>query len=494
MIVVLAFHTGDARLVEELLEWCSDLGNCPNHTALLVADAAVPWDTGRKLLSQAQQVFASASILCTEKPHTEKWPAAANAMWLASARHIIAHVNEPWLWLEPDAIPLRSGWLDALSDAYAKCGKSFMGAIVNAQLNAKSFTYMNGVAVYPPDAIETVAPTMRDPQIAWDVAAASVLVPKAANTALIHCWWGENNLPPTFKPNATGRNAKPIAWIPKEAVLHHRCKDGSLISALCQRLGLKRKPPKSDFTVVLPVCNKDISCLTSTLAWMLCLHGQLPHKALLAYPADAEKFLGPARRLAESAFAIVESHRYRGSSTGMWPAGANVAWQSTAARMLIGGTDWLWLEPDAVPLKANWLDALIYEYKRAGKPFMGPIVPGRGHMNGVGIYPANTAIRCPRAMKCSREAWDYAMRPEMIHDCHDASNLIQHFWGVVNDAPHPFEGSPPHFATWHDVERWIPPNAVLMHRNKDGSLAARLTEHHENLNFNRELAARPALA
>ena len=97
MIVVLPFHAGDSNLVADLLDWCADLGNCKNHTALLVADAAVPWDTGRKLLSQAQQVFASASILCTEKPHSEKWPAAANAMWLASARHIAAHVKAPWL-------------------------------------------------------------------------------------------------------------------------------------------------------------------------------------------------------------------------------------------------------------------------------------------------------------------------------------------------------------------------------------------------------------
>ncbi len=491
MIVVIPFHPGDSHLVGDLLEWCYDLGGCPNHNAILVADAAVKWDVARTYLREAQSIFKSASILATDQPYTDPWPMSANAMWFFAARH----VKEPWLWLEPDAIPLRTGWLDAISDAYARCNRPFMGAIVPSMLNGQSFTYMNGVAVYPANVIDIVEPAMRDARVAWDVAAAPVILSKAMNTSLIHCWWGEKDLPPTFSPGATGRNAKKLDWIPKDAVLHHRCKDGSLIMALRQKFGLPRNSSNSRIIVALPVCNKDIDCMIGTLEWMLKLHGRLSYRAVLPYPSDmGEKIISKIRQLASAIFSNVELLRYRGSSTAAWPSGANLAWQVTASRMLQDDASWLWLEPDAIPLKPDWLDQLVLEYERCGNSFMGPIVPQRGHMNGVGIYPADAALRCPKAMKATRDAWDTVMREEMIHDCHDSGNLIFHFWGVVKDKPHPCEGDPPYFETWRDVQRWIPKRAVLMHRNKDGSLVKRLTENHENKFADSVVAARPVLA
>jgi len=163
--------------------------------------------------------------------------------------------------------------------------------------------------------------------------------------------------------------------------------------------------------------------------------------------------------------------------------------------MAKGRSPWLWLEPDAIPLKADWLDQLAREYQHRGKPFLGPIVQGRGHMNGVGIYPPDAALRCPRAMNAQHEAWDVVMRDEMIHDCHDASALIFQVWGMVGGKPHPCEEhSPTHFATWTNVQSWIPLKAVLAHRVKDGSLTKLLTKNHESKHPDRVVAARPAVA
>jgi hypothetical protein len=480
--VVLPFHVGDAHLANDLLVWCRDLGGCPNHDAILIADVAVQWSVAHDLLRLAQSIFRQATILTTPQPETG-WPVAANIMWLFAARHIEQKVKDRWLWLEPDCVPLKSGWLDTLSTV--PCHKPFMGPVIQAQLNGRDFTYMNGVSIYPPNAASLIEPLLTDPEIAWDVAATQVMLANGINTPLIFCWWGLPDLPPSFARQSTAPHIKTLDWLPKEAVLFHRCKDGSLITLLRERLC------PSPLVVVLPFCNKDGETLLRTLGWMATLHGKVPYDALLCYPSDTlQKLIDTVRKWSGQLFHRVNSLSYRGSSTDTWPAGANTAWQAAANRMAIGNLPWLFLEPDAIPLAENWLDQLVARYRRAGKPFMGSIVPGLGHMNGVGIYPADAARRCPKAMSARGQAWDWIMREEMIRDCHDAGDLIFHFWGVVNGKPHPFQGDAPHFAKIDDVRRWIPRGTVLVHRNKDNSLVARL---HENFHPDRVVSQRPAL-
>jgi len=231
--------------------------------------------------------------------------------------------------------------------------------------------------------------------------------------------------------------------------------------------------------------------MLDTLKWMRTLHGPTSFNALVVTPHDTSS--GSLQRVwtaARGVFQVVETHSYP-CPKGGWPLGPNVAWQSTARLMLTAPRPWLWLEADAIPLKADWLVRLSEAYARSRKAFMGAIVPNMGHCNGVAIYPPDTAVRCPKAMTATTQAWDYVMRDEMIRDCHNASALIFHFWGVVYGRPHATTGNPPHFASAADVKRWIPPSAVLMHRCKDGSLAKRLCE---SLHTDRKLAARPLVA
>lgn len=482
MIVILPFHRGDYVQASELLSWCRDLGGCPNHDALLLADAAVPWHVGHNLLRLAQIVFRKASLIATDRSYDEKWPAASNNMWLFAARR----VKEPWLWLEPDATPLKPGWLDALDKAYQTCNRPFMGAVVTATLRGATFRYFNGVGIYPANAVDIIAPTMRDPGVAWDVAAADVIRTQAMSTSLIHCWWGEPDLPPSFDRVSTKPHVKTLDWLPPNAVLFHRNKDGSLIRLLRERL------TATNLIVVLPYCNKDSAAMLTNLQWMEKLHGRVNYDALLCHPSDimrpqATLILQVAARV----FRKVETLSYRGSSTSSWPQGANLAWQAAAAKMSMGKSAWAWIEPDAVPLTKDWIYRLAIEYNRRGKPFMGPIVKGRGHCNGVAIYPPDTVRRCPSAMRARQYAWDWQMRPEMIADCHDASDLICHAWGEVDGKIHPFEGEAPRFHSVEDVLRLVPEGAVLFHRNKDGSLAKYL---YESLHTHRQLSPRPAVA
>ncbi len=231
--------------------------------------------------------------------------------------------------------------------------------------------------------------------------------------------------------------------------------------------------------------------MLDTLQWMGKLHGALNFNAVLFFPANtSRKVVAPIYDAARAVF-HAEQHFYPCPANLDWPVGPNMAWQQVARYMLVTNRSWLWLEADAIPLKPDWLTRLDAAYAHCGKSFMGAIVPNMGHCNGVAIYPLDTALRCPKAMVTTTQAWDYVMRDEMIDDCYDASDLIFHFWGVVNDRPHPQYGSAPHFKSLSDVKRWIPKNAVLMHRCKDGSLTKRLNE---SLNLDRKLAARPQVA
>lgn len=232
--------------------------------------------------------------------------------------------------------------------------------------------------------------------------------------------------------------------------------------------------------------------MLSNLQWMATLHGLSAHASLLCHPPDvAPKLVDSICTAARAVFPTVNRVKCPGSSNSGWPRGPNTAWQTAARHMAKRNDEWLWLEADAIPVKCDWLSQLQSAYTRHGKAFMGPVVAGMGHCNGVAVYPANAAKRCPRAMSATRQAWDYVMRDEMIRDCHDAGDLIFHFWGLVNDRPHPTTGNPPHFASMADVKRWIPESAVLVHRVKDSSLQKVLNE---NLHLNRQLATGPSVA
>ena len=145
---------------------------------------------------------------------------------------------------------------------------------------------------------------------------------------------------------------------------------------------------------------------------------------------------------------------------------------------------WLWMEADAIPLKRGWLEKLQDLYWVGGKSFAGPIVKDKGHMNGTGIYPANTPNRIPAALAQPRTAWDVVMKKEMISDCLDLHPYYFHAWSMHGEDFHPYlGGAVPTFPTQSRVDK-IPKQAVVMHRCKDGSLIERLRERkvHEQTN------------
>lgn len=241
MLCVIPFHSGDAAQAINLIKWIHELGGCHGHDCLLVVDEGVDASPATEAAKLAAKSFDNTElILCENAP--KGWPMGANAMWLRAAEHC-NDIDKPFLFLEPDAIPMREKWMDELQDAYAKCGKPFMAFHYPNHTPGSPSVMMSGIAVYPAHAIgwkQTVAAE------AFDVALSRYVMNECAHTELIQHVWGENNLPPIFvlqKRPSQPKNALALSDINPKAAIFHRNKDGSLIQLLREQRGIFTDTP-----------------------------------------------------------------------------------------------------------------------------------------------------------------------------------------------------------------------------------------------------------
>lgn len=483
MICAIAFHSGDFGQAVDLLDWINLLDGCKAHDCLLIADSEVQWNDCLRLMTLAREGFQNVEMITAEPPR-KGWPMAANAMFMAAAHHL---AGKPFFWCEPDCIPLRAGWLDELQHEYERIGKPFMGALVRSTQVGLPEISLGGCAVYPRDAAERLRAFCTGER-AWDVASSEAVVPLASDTKLVQWFWGQPQLAPTFAVSKflnSPVNTFTQKHISQEAVVFHRNKDGTLIRILKQNMFPGSVGSTNPFVVVLPFCNRDSNLMIKNVNWMIELGGCKDFDCVLASDWDTlGNSYNAVESLSKKCFRSVKNTRYSCGSTASWPQGANIAFRHVCFYMSDKDTAFLWLEADAIPVKPNWLNILQWEYDNCGKLFMGPIVPGMGHMNGVGVYPVDTIHLIPNALSTFHPihiAWDSAMKAEMIHQCHDAGNLIQHVWGIGSDGkPSPVTGESPVFdATWK-LTNWVNHSTVLFHRNKDGSLIDCIKTFHKH--------------
>lgn len=224
---------------------------------------------------------------------------------------------------------------------------------------------------------------------------------------------------------------------------------------------------------VLPVSQPDIHQMRDLLIWLSQLGGCKGHEALIV--ADAA--LGydgalEAKKLALGVFDKANLICTPKPVTG-WPQGANALFYRAAQHVHQWVKQpWLWLEADAIPLKPNWLDAIQDAYWKAGKPFFGHIYdcehpPTIGkYMSAIAVYPPNALVQMSLS-DVSSTAFDVMNSGVMtLRGSH--TPLIQHFWGMPGQPPVFREQSVPntHIFSLESIN----PDALIFHRNKDGSL------------------------
>lgn len=243
LMVMLPFCVADMGLALGLLEWIDKLGGAREHDCVLVRDRAVAESAAQAVKSVARRVFKTCGMVATAKSlPREHWPIGPNWMFEHALKANKVY-KRPFLWLEPDAVPMRPGWLRTLEDGYVRARKAYLGQVIstaNPKLPAKM---LSGVAIYPHDAYARLISrvvTEREKN-AFDVATADLAVPNTHASRLIWNFHGEKDLPPTFverRVETSPRNALELSNVPKGAVLFHRSKDGSLVGLLRKKLGL----------------------------------------------------------------------------------------------------------------------------------------------------------------------------------------------------------------------------------------------------------------
>lgn len=477
MLVAFPTFQGDVHLLEKLLLWIEKLDpNLPLHDCLLVFDRDTPFDFATRCHTIASRVFREVRTTATRQS-VKGWPAGPNTLFFHAAKTIYEDWPQPWLLIEPDSIPLRSGWLDVLEGEYVTIGGvKHMGCIENVTQATLPPLVMSGVAIYGADVGKIPPVSAR----AWNVDLAELLIPEARHTDLIQDFFGTKELPPFFvehKRPDSPINALMLDFLKPEAVLFHRDKTHSLIPLLAKKLNVEWQPePKvvkrEKIVVVFPVHNGDVSLAIHHAKWLQMMNQRWDHEAIICYdPLCPGSMVAQLQKVLSPCFQNVGVYQYPAPPIPTYPQSANWAFQSVAHRMAQQSAPWFWCEADLVVLKADWLDQLQAEYERAQRSWMGPVVQHMGHMQGTSVYPADAAHRMPRAMSCgSGEAFDMVSKEDIGEDRHDCGHLIHHVWTILNGTLCPVGGGHLPVNATSQLLNQIPKSAVATHRWKDLSV------------------------
>jgi len=234
MIVVYPFSLVDQELALKNARWMKELGGCKGHEVLVIHDARC--HLTQEIASVLSGVFDKVDVR-TAPQEIDGWPQGANHLFCFAATLMQTRPNIYWFWLEPDAIPLESGWLDTIEKEFRSVGiprgKRFMGDRVQV---GDIPLHMSGVGIYPNPlhAYSGDAYRAHTTDVAWDMMGRGQIVPLAHFTTLIEHAWKH----PSFSSHA-----ELASQIAKGTILFHSSKDGSLIDLLrsaSQDMGLEK--------------------------------------------------------------------------------------------------------------------------------------------------------------------------------------------------------------------------------------------------------------
>lgn len=133
MNFALPFHKGDKDQAARWLAWVEELGGFDLNRHKLFIMPAKGQEADFQTALPFEIVKDSAGIVSdwSEGPDLEVRDASgANSMIRQFAWHFWFIKKGPWMFIEPDCIPLRPTWANELEDEYKNAGKPFMAAFV----------------------------------------------------------------------------------------------------------------------------------------------------------------------------------------------------------------------------------------------------------------------------------------------------------------------------------------------------------------------------
>ena len=218
LLIVLGYCVDDAPTAEALLDWIYVLnGKQKVGHLLLSCHDDVHAEMRTKVSISAEMAFENVTQIVPKAlvgPHNKV--ERINALFKDTAAHVQAHCQWPFLWMEPDAAPVKSQWIRDLSIAYDMQPMRYMGTILKPSKESED-RLLSRVAIYPRNASSDLANAFNGP-IPFNLVAGSKIVQSAVKTHLIqHGSW---------------KSGDAADKLTSESVLFHSDKTGRLLPLL----------------------------------------------------------------------------------------------------------------------------------------------------------------------------------------------------------------------------------------------------------------------
>lgn len=219
MKIVIAYSHKDADAARRLLCWLKFLGGVPVPLLVVATVRASRFLINGEIRDLVHSEFANSEHWVLPDEDERGWPRSSTHIFTRA----LAHANDDIFWLEPDVVPLREGWFEALLKEWEAAGTTFVGRFVPK--GKQNPDHMTGVAFYGKN-WKSVVPNLctinEKGTGAWDVDRAPEILKNFTPTKLIQHRW--------VRDQADQR--VPISSIESDAVVYHQCKSGTLMHAL----------------------------------------------------------------------------------------------------------------------------------------------------------------------------------------------------------------------------------------------------------------------
>ena len=151
ILTVIPCHAGDCVRAEKLLDQILALNRKKQSGhALLVFSPDVPQENRDKLRITAEVAFKSVSTFSPTLPRDIPDKISTISIILSlTAQHVFKNFKSPWLWIEPDCLPLKTDWMASLTHEWDNTAMRYIAG----HLKYGEAIGMSRIAVYANDAI-----------------------------------------------------------------------------------------------------------------------------------------------------------------------------------------------------------------------------------------------------------------------------------------------------------------------------------------------------
>lgn len=219
LLITIPCHLGDAAQSDRLITEIYHINNKrPQGNALIAFAPDVHAELRETIRISARLAFVSFEELelrAMAEPTNQKW-ILVNSVFRQVSQHVYSNCKTPFLWLEPDCIPTKAGWLDTLSETYCSQHRLNMGNHLVLRNGESELRFMGRVGIYDSNTALKVATFFdRGP---FERTSGPTMVPATTKTRLIQ--------------QVLIQTVEDISKVWPEAVLVHGDKKGILRESL----------------------------------------------------------------------------------------------------------------------------------------------------------------------------------------------------------------------------------------------------------------------